>query len=330
MELLQIALGPLLRPLSSAAIVSVLVDVDGSADRRPLAVVDEPVAARAPSHQQPKEAVLGGRRQELVDERRAVSEREQDARREELRAQVASGYEPDEVEPGRIRILEDFRRLPLSTKQELVDDQHDHPPYGTNLTYPLTRYCRLHQTSGTTGTPMRWLDTPRCWDWLMGCWAQIYRIVGLREDDVLAFPFSFGPFIGFWSAHEAARRLGALTIPGGGLDSPARLRLLLDTDATVVLCTPTYALRLADVAREHGLPIRESAVRATLHAGEPGASIPAVRARIAAHEAVEGAAQDETIRGCCTAIQVSYSLDSPDDPSRIAMVLRNARNAERC
>ena len=72
-----------------------------------------------------------------------------------------------------IRSFDDFRRLPFCTKQELVDDQNAHPPYGTNLTFPLRDYRRLHQTSGTTGRPMRWLDTQQSWDWFMRCWAQI-------------------------------------------------------------------------------------------------------------------------------------------------------------
>jgi phenylacetate-CoA ligase len=71
-----------------------------------------------------------------------------------------------------------------------------------------------------------------------------------------------------------------MVIPGGGLDSRGRLDLLLRMRATVLLCTPTYALHLAEVARAHGLPLRESEVRVTIHAGEPGASIPAVRTRI--------------------------------------------------
>ncbi|MBT5017242.1 MAG: phenylacetate--CoA ligase family protein, partial [Planctomicrobium sp.] len=99
-----------------------------------------------------------------------------------------------------IQSLEDFRQFPLLTKQELVDDQNANPPFGTNLTYPLSGYSRLHQTSGTTGKPMRWLDTPESWDWFMECWAQIYRISGITSDDIFAFPFSFGPFIGFWAA----------------------------------------------------------------------------------------------------------------------------------
>lgn len=179
-----------------------------------------------------------------------------------------------------VRSLTDLPCLPLTTKQELVDDQLAHPPYGTNLTYPLTRYCRLHQTSGTTGKPMRWLDTPESWDWLMDCWAQIYRIVGLRRDDVLAFPFSFGPFIGFWAAFDGAVRQGNLCLPMGGLSSEARLQMIGELSATVVCCTPTYALRLIEVADGMGMNLAGSSVRMLIVAGEPGGNIPSVRRRI--------------------------------------------------
>ncbi|MEW4528931.1 AMP-binding protein [Maioricimonas sp. JC845] len=184
------------------------------------------------------------------------------------------------IVPGDILSLDDLRNLPFLTKQELVDDQNANPPYGTNLTYPPKAYSRLHQTSGTTGRPMRWLDTPQSWDWLMECWAQIYRIVGLRDDDVLAFPFSFGPFIGFWAAFEGACRIGRLSLPMGALTSEARLRMMLELNATFVCCTPTYALRLAEVAAEKNIDLAGSAVRGLVVAGEPGGNVPSVRRRI--------------------------------------------------
>lgn len=179
-----------------------------------------------------------------------------------------------------IRSLADLRRLPLTSKAELVADQAAHPPYGSNLTYGSDDYSRLHQTSGTTGAPMRWLDTPASWNWIMDCWAQIYRIIGLRCDDRLCFPFSFGPFIGFWAAFEGANRLGNLCLAGGGMTSQARLKLIADNRATIVCCTPTYALRLAEVAEEEGIELAGGSVRALLVAGEPGGSIPATRQRI--------------------------------------------------
>ena len=176
--------------------------------------------------------------------------------------------------------IDDLATLPLIVKSELVEDHRLHPPYGTNLTYGPDACSRLHQTSGTTGKPLRWLDTPESWNWFMECWEQIYRIVGLQPSDRLAFPFSFGPFIGFWAAFDGASRLGNLCLAGGGMTSLARLRLILDNEATVVCCTPTYALRLAEVAGEEGIDLRQSAVRALVVAGEPGGGIPATRERI--------------------------------------------------
>jgi phenylacetate-CoA ligase len=178
--------------------------------------------------------------------------------------------------------LADLRRLPFTTKAELAQDQREHPPYGQMLTYPVSRYTRFHQTSGTLGTPLRWLDTPESWNWLLGCWDIMYGMIGLRPDDRLFFAFSFGPFLGFWTAFDGACRLGYLCLPGGGMSSAARLRFLLDNGATVVLCTPTYALRLAEVAHEQGLDLAGSAVRVLIVAGEPGGSIPATRSRIEA------------------------------------------------
>jgi len=174
----------------------------------------------------------------------------------------------------------DLARLPFTTKAELLADQANSPPYGQVLTYPLTRYCRLHQTSGTHARPLYWLDTPESWNWILDCWEKIFRIVGLRAGDRLFFPFSFGPFLGFWAAFDAAARQGYLCLPGGGMSSVARLHFLLDHQVTVLFCTPTYALRLAEVARQHGLELPQSAVRLVLVAGEPGGSIPATRRQI--------------------------------------------------
>jgi len=184
------------------------------------------------------------------------------------------------VDASAVHSVDDLPRLPLTSKDELAADHRAHRPYGTNLTYPLSRYSRMHQTSGTTGTPLRWLDTPASWNWFMDCWAEIYRIVGLSSEDRLAFPFSFGPFIGFWAAFEGAVRLGNLCLPGGGMSSAARLRMIEDNRATIVCCTPTYALRLADVAQAEGMNLAEGTVRALIVAGEPGGGIPATRKRI--------------------------------------------------
>ena len=181
-----------------------------------------------------------------------------------------------------LRGWDDFGRLPFTWKREFVEDQAAHPPFGTNLTYPLERYVRVHQTSGTSAEPIRWLETQASWDWWTRCWAFVLRAAGVTPADRVFFPFSFGLFVGFWAGFEGARALGALAISGGGQDSLARLASMDALGATVLVCTPSYALHLAALARERGIDPSAGRVRITVHAGEPGAGIPAVRARIEA------------------------------------------------
>jgi phenylacetate-CoA ligase len=177
--------------------------------------------------------------------------------------------------------LDEFRaRFPFTTKAELVEDQKQQPPFGSNLTFPVDAYSRFHQTSGTSGQPMRWLDTPESWDWVVGCWTRIFQTAGVTRSDRVFFPFSFGPFLGFWSAFDAATRMGCLSIAGGGMRSTARLRTLLDNEVTTICCTPTYALHLAEIAAEEKIDLAPSAVRTIIVAGEPGGSIPATRSHI--------------------------------------------------
>ena len=175
---------------------------------------------------------------------------------------------------------QEYTQLPFTTKQDLSADQADHPPYGTNLTYHRGEYVRIHQTSGTTGQRLRWLDTARSWAWWGECWQAVYRGAGITGIDRIFFAFSFGPFIGFWSAYEGASQLGAMAIAGGGMSSRQRLDAILANEATVLVSTPTYALHLAEVAAQDGIDITASAIRATIHAGEPGASLPATRHRL--------------------------------------------------
>jgi len=174
----------------------------------------------------------------------------------------------------------ELRELPFTTKAELSEDQAAHPPFGTNLTYPIERYVRLHQTSGTTGRPLRLLDTAESWEWWRECWQPVYRAAGVTARDRIFFAFSFGPFVGFWSAFAGAERLGALCLTGGAMTTTERVAAIVATEATVLMSTPTYALRLAEAAREEGIDLARSALRVSIHAGEPGASIPATRERI--------------------------------------------------
>ena len=178
------------------------------------------------------------------------------------------------------RGTQDLSGLPYTTKSELAAEQLKHPPYGRLLTYPLARYRYLHQTSGTTGRPLRWLDTAEDWETFLRCWAEVYRGAGVTAEDLVFCAFSFGPYVSHWTGIEGARNVGALALSGGGMSSEQRLRAIFDNRCTALVCTPTYALHLAEVAAGLGLDLRSSDIRVTIHAGEPGASVPNVKRRI--------------------------------------------------
>ena len=174
-----------------------------------------------------------------------------------------------------------FARLPFATKAEVVADQAANPPYGSNFSRGRHLVTRLHQSSGTTtGVPMRWGDTAESWASLLNCWSLCFPLIGVTPADRCYFPFSFGPFLGFWTAFESCAMFGCLVVPGGGLTSLARLRMILDHAITVVFATPTYALHLAELAAAEGIDLAGSAVRLVVVAGEPGGSVPGTRSRI--------------------------------------------------
>ena len=176
--------------------------------------------------------------------------------------------------------VDPIRTLPFTLRREIEADQAATPLYGTNVTYPLDRYTRFHQTSGTGGVPLRVLDTPESWDWFKKLWGMIYTAAGIAPSESIFFPFSFGPFIGFWAAFEGGAARGNLCIPAGGVTTSARLRMILDLGAAVICCTPTYALHMAEVAKKENIDLRRGKVRAFIVAGEPGGSIPAIRQQI--------------------------------------------------
>lgn len=176
-----------------------------------------------------------------------------------------------------LRSLDDFDALPYTTKDDLLSESGDH---AKNRTWPIERYVRFHQTSGTRGRPMAVLDTADDWSWWIDCWQYVLDAAGVTSGDCVLMAFSFGPFIGFWSAYEAAAARGCLVVPGGGMSTAARLELIRSSRATVLCCTPSYALHLAEVGLQRRIEVGTLGVRALILAGEPGGSIPSTRRRI--------------------------------------------------
>jgi phenylacetate-CoA ligase len=177
-----------------------------------------------------------------------------------------------------IHSLDDLRRIPFMTRDEWMQGQLDDPPYGPILAAPRESAIRYHLTSGTTGrTPIRVLDSMKDWEWIAEMWCYGFWGFGVRPSDAVFFAFSYGTFVGFWGAHYACEKMGCLVLPGGNMTTEARVKQILDMDATVVCSTPTYALRMAQEARAMGIDLVNGPVRRLILSGEPAGSIPATK-----------------------------------------------------
>ncbi|XZE19186.1 phenylacetate--CoA ligase family protein [Pirellulaceae bacterium SH449] len=178
--------------------------------------------------------------------------------------------------------LNQWQEFPLSTKSEWLATTEDgvakHHTYWGEQAQSL--YHRYHRTSGTHGRPMVIQDTKADWEWWTNTWQYVLDACQIESSDRILMAFSFGPFIGFWSAHDACLKRDCLVIPSGGMSTVARLEMIRTSQPSVLFATPSYALHLAQAARERGQSLRDSSIRIVFVAGEPGGSIPSVRAQI--------------------------------------------------
>src|SRR5262245_40514896 len=154
-----------------------------------------------------------------------------------------------------IRGLDDLTRLPFTTKDELKENQASRPPWGDVLAVPLAEVMRVHLTSATTGRPLAFLDTREDWQGFYHSYARSLHAFGVRKTDMVMAAFSYGPWIGYWSGFYAAQDLGCLVFPAGGLSTEQRIDALLTYPITVLGCTPSYALFLAEQAAKKGIDL---------------------------------------------------------------------------
>ncbi len=181
--------------------------------------------------------------------------------------------------PRKLEILDQLADFPLTTQEELLPVGQG-SQVASNRTFAAGEYVRFHQTSGSRGRPLSVYDTADDWRWWIDCWQYVLDVARITPDDRAMLAFSFGPFIGFWSAFDALVARGTMVVPGGGMGSLARLDLIERQQTTALFCTPTYALRLAQVATENQITLADSPIEKIIVAGEPGGSVPAIRERI--------------------------------------------------
>ncbi|NMB41612.1 MAG: phenylacetate--CoA ligase [Firmicutes bacterium] len=182
-------------------------------------------------------------------------------------------------EPGDIKSLEDIKKIPFLTREELSESQLENPLFGEFMTVNDKQAVRYHQTSGTSGKgPLRILDGRKDWEWGSEMWCYGLYAFGIRDTDICMIASGYGTFIGFWLAHYACEKIGALTIPTGGMSSEERIDKIMELEVTTLITTPTYAIRLAQVAGEMGIDLaQDSKVKYIVNSGEPGGSIPGTK-----------------------------------------------------
>lgn len=193
-----------------------------------------------------------------------------------------SHYDRAGIKPEDIRSLEDIRWVPKIEKAMMRDIQCKEPfPYGDALCVPIEDVAVFRQTSGTTGKPVYQPDTWRDWEWWSESWAFILWAQGYRPRDRVFIPFGYNIFVAFWAGHYAAEKIGCEVVPGGVLDTQARILKIQELKATAMMATPTYVLGMADTARQK-MEIDPSQLRIDkiTCAGEPGASIPSTKKRM--------------------------------------------------
>lgn len=176
------------------------------------------------------------------------------------------------IEPEDIRTLEDVAKVPMTEKDELREAQENKeiPLYGDLLAVPPERLSIFHQTSGTTGKPVFFPDTYESWQLVVDIWCYILYAAGFRSTDRVFLPFVYNVYIAFWQGHYAAEKLGCEVVPGGGLETKARIQKIKDVQATALMNTPTYGLHMIEVAKEMGIdPKRDLRIKKMICAGEP-------------------------------------------------------------
>ena len=191
-------------------------------------------------------------------------------------------YDRAGITPDDIHTLADVRRVPKVEKSMLRGIQRKDPfPYGDALCLPLDEVTVYHQTSGTTGQPVYQADSWTDWEWWNECWAYVLWSQGYRPSDRVFIPFGYNVFVAFWAGHYAAEKIGCEVVPGGVLDTQARILKIQELQATALMGTPTYLLGMAETARSKmGLDPRKLTIRKITCAGEPGAGIPATKKRL--------------------------------------------------
>ena len=168
------------------------------------------------------------------------------------------------ITPHSIRTLADLRRLPFTTKEDL----RQHYPLGF-CAVPRDQIARIHGSSGTTGKPTFVAYTREDVAMWAGLCARFLVAGGLRPEHFVHIAFGYGLFTGGFGLHYGVEKVGAAVVPAAGGNTPRQIMLIQDLQAQVLVCTPSYALHIAEVSRQQGVPPEKLGLRFGHFGGEP-------------------------------------------------------------
>jgi phenylacetate-CoA ligase len=176
--------------------------------------------------------------------------------------------------------LADLPLLPFSEKDELRQDQQEHPPFGSYLAATPERLRRVHRTSGTTGRSLYVTLTSNDRDLMNESAARSYWAAGLRPADMVVHCLNYRLWVGGYSDHENLETTGATVVPYGVGQTASLIQLIRELQINAISSTPSYMLPLAEAVAAAGLSPRELGLRKGFFGAEPGMSEPGVRARV--------------------------------------------------
>lgn len=187
-------------------------------------------------------------------------------------------YDRQGFHPSQVQTLDDFtRKVPLITKDMLREEQEQHPPFGRYLGFNVEHGIHIHGSSGTTGRPTFYLFSREDVEYFREVMAQAFYTAGVRRSDIVQISTDLGMFMGGWGTLWGVERIGAKAFTPGAGNAERHIRLMYQVGSTVLVTTPTFALRLLDVARSLGYDTAQSPLRLGVFIGEPGTGIPGIK-----------------------------------------------------
>lgn len=169
-----------------------------------------------------------------------------------------AGFDPDSI-----RTLDDIRRIPFTVKSDLRDNY----PYGL-ISTQKKNLMRIHASSGTSGKPTVVCYTKKDMKIWTECCARLAAAAGVRKSDIVQISFGYGLFTGALGMHQGCERLGAAIIPASAGNTERQVMLLKDLQATVLVCTPSYALYIGEMIEKLGYDIKDFKLRLGLFGSE--------------------------------------------------------------